>query len=90
MTRKVGYGTLNEIGELDLDYMEHDYMSIKGHKRSHGTSRNLKVIVQSHMMLFEMVRIVKEIMSIRLVFFHKRSLMLIHKQSTNTQQNLRQ
>ena len=47
MTCKIGYGILNETKELGLDYMEHDYMQIKGHKRGHGTSRNLKVVVES-------------------------------------------
>ena len=47
MTSKNGYGILNEIRELGLDYLEHDYMHIKGHKRVHGTSRNLKVVAES-------------------------------------------
>ena len=59
MTSKIGYGILNEIKDLELDYVEHDYMRIKGHKRSHGTSRNLQGMVKSHMMLFDMVKIVK-------------------------------
>ena len=59
MTHKIGYGTLTEIKELELDYMELDYMRIKGHKRSHGTSRNLKVVVKLHMMLFDKVKRVK-------------------------------
>ena len=33
MTFKIGYGILNEIKELGLDYMEYDYMHVKGHKR---------------------------------------------------------
>ena len=36
-----------EIKELRLDYMEHEYMHIKGHRRDHGTSRNLKVMAES-------------------------------------------
>ena len=45
MTRKIGYGILNEIKELELAYMEHNWRRINGHKRGHGTSRNLKVVV---------------------------------------------
>ena len=52
MTRKFGYAILNEMRALELAYMEQDYLPIKGHKRSQGTSRNLKVVVESHMMLF--------------------------------------
>ena len=62
MTRKIGHGIPNEINKPELDYMEHDYMRIKGHKRCHGTSRNLKVMIKSHMMLFHMVKIVKKFM----------------------------
>ena len=47
MTCKIGYGILNEVKELGLDNMKHDYMHIKGRKRGHGTSRNLKVVVES-------------------------------------------
>ena len=71
MTRKIGNGFLIEIKELELYYMEPDYMSIKGHKRGHGTSSNLEVVVKSHMMLFHMAKIVKgSFMSLGLVFPH--------------------
>ena len=60
-TRKIGYGILNEIKELELDNTKHDYIRIKGHKRGHGTSRNLKVVVKLHMISFDMVKIVKGI-----------------------------
>ena len=86
MTPKVVYGIPNEIKELELDYMEHDCMRIKGHKRDHGTSRNLKLVVKSHMMLFDVVKIVKRnFMSIGLVHFHIHSIMLIHDQINNTE-----
>ena len=82
MTCKIGYGILNEIKELGLDYMEHDYMRIKGHKTGHGTSRNLNVIVKSHMMSFDMVKIVRRnFMSLGLVHFYIHSLMLIQDQN---------
>ena len=68
MTRKIGYGILNEIKELELDSMEHDYVRIKGQKRGHGTSMRLKVVVKSQMMLFDIVKKVKgNFMSLRLV-----------------------
>ena len=44
--------------ELEIDYMEDDHVRIKGHKRNHGTYKDLKVVVRSHMMLFELVKIV--------------------------------
>ena len=70
MTREIGSGILNEIKELGLDYMEHDYTHIKGHKTVHVTSRNLKVVVKSHMMLFDTVKSLKGgFMSLRFVFF---------------------
>ena len=59
LTCKIGYGILYEIKELELNYMEHDYMRIKRHKRGLGTSRNLKVMAKSRMKLFDMVIIVK-------------------------------
>ena len=46
MTRKIGYGILIEIKELELSYMGHNYMRIKGHEIGHSTSRNLKVMVK--------------------------------------------
>ena len=59
MTRKIGSGSLNEIREVELDYMEPDYMRIKGHQRDHSFSSNLTVVVKFHMMLFDIVEIVK-------------------------------
>ena len=86
LTRKIGYGILNEIMELKLDYMEHDYMRIKGHKRKHDTFRNLKVVVKCYMMLFDMVKVVKRtFMSLRLIYFHFHSVMLIHEQNNKTE-----
>ena len=85
MTRKIGYGILNEIKELELDSMKHDYMRTKCHKRGHGTSRNLKVVFKSHLMLFDMVKIVKgNFMSLGPFYFHILSLKLIHGQNNNT------
>ena len=55
VTRKIGYGILNEIKELDIGRTEHDHMLIKCHKKEHGTSRNLKVMVKLHMMLSDKV-----------------------------------
>ena len=55
MTRITGYCLLNENKELQLDYMENDYMRIKRHKIGYGTSMNLKVVSKSPMMLFEVV-----------------------------------
>ena len=79
MTRKIGYGILNETKELELDSIEHGYMCIKGQKRAHVTSTNLKLMVQSHMMLFDFFKIVKgNFMSLGLVYFHIHSSMLIH------------
>ena len=46
-TCKIGYDFPNKIKESGLGYMEHDYMHVKGHKRSHGTSSNLKVMAES-------------------------------------------
>ena len=61
-------------------------MRIKGHKRSHGTSRNLRVVVISQMMLFDMVKIIKgNFMSLGLVYFYVQSLLLIHDQINNTE-----
>ena len=50
VTREIGYSIVNENKELDLDYVEHDYIRIKGHKIGNGTSRNLKMMVKPHMM----------------------------------------
>ena len=36
MTPKIWFDSLNEIKELD--YMEHEYMHMKGHRRGPGTS----------------------------------------------------
>ena len=81
-TRKIAYGILNEIKELKLDYMEHDYMRIKGHK----IHRNLKVVVLSQLMLFDMVKTVKgNFMSLGLVHFYIHPLMLIHDQFNSTE-----
>ena len=81
MTDKFRYSILNEIKELELDYMEHDYMRIEGHKTGHVTSRNLKVMVKPHIVLFDMVKVVKgNCMALGLVYFHIYSLMLIHDQ----------
>ena len=79
MTRKIGYGIVNEIEELGVGSMEHDYMHIKGHKTGHGTSKNLKVVVKSQLVLFGIVKIVKgNFISIGLVYFHIHSILLIH------------
>ena len=81
MTRKIGYGFLNEINKLELDCMEHDNMRIEGHKRGHGTFRSLRVMVKLHMMFFDMVKIVKgNFMPLGPVYFHVHSIMLIHIQ----------
>ena len=86
MTRKNGYGIPNEIKELELDYMEPDYMGIKGHKRGHVTSRNRKVVVKLRMTLFDIVKIVKRsFMSLGLVYSHIQSIMLMHDQINNTE-----
>ena len=61
-------------------------MRIKGHKRGHGTSRNLRVMVKSIMMLFDMAKIVNGIfMSLGFVYFDIHSLMLIHDQINITE-----
>ena len=53
---------------LELDYMEHGYVRITDHKRGLGTSRNLKLVVKSHMMLFDTVKMVEgNLVSLRLV-----------------------
>ena len=86
VARKIGYGVPNENKELELDYMEHDYKRKGGHKRSHGTFRKLKVVVQSHMMLFDIFKIVKRtFMSLEIVYFHFHSLLLIQEQISNTE-----
>ena len=86
MTRKSCYRIVNEIMELDLDYMEHDYMRVKGLKRGLGTSRNLKVMVKSHMMLFDMAKTIKgDFIPLGLVYFHIHSIMFIHAQINNTE-----
>ena len=87
-TRRIVYSILNEIKELEVDGMEHDYNSIKGNKRGHGTSRNLNVVIISPMISFDMVKIVKGIfMSLGLVYFHIRSFLLINEQINNTEHN---
>ena len=45
--------------QLKLDYMEHDYMHMKGHGRCIGTSRDLKVIVKINIISVDMIKIVK-------------------------------
>ena len=86
MTCKDGYGILNEIKQLALDNMEQDYMHIKGHKRGQGTSRNLRVVVESQMVLFGIFEILKgNFMSLRLFYFHIHSLSLIHGQRNRTE-----
>ena len=59
LTRKVGYKILNEIKELELDYMEPDYMHMKCLGRGPGTSRNVKLMVKLHMVSVDMNEIVK-------------------------------
>ena len=86
MAGKIGYGIITEIEELELDYVEHDYMRSKGHKRSHGTSRNLKVVVTSQLVLFDMVKVVKRnFMSLGLVYFQFHSIIFIHDQMIETE-----
>ena len=86
ITRKIGYDILHEIKELELDYMEYGYMLMKGHKRGHGTSRKLMVVVKLHLTLYDMIKTVKmNFMSLRLVYFHNHSLLLIHDQITITE-----
>ena len=58
MTRIIDNGIRIEFKQLELDKRRHDYLRIKGHKRGHGISRNLKVVFKSHMMLSDMARIV--------------------------------
>ena len=66
--------------------MERDYMYIKGHKIGHGISRKLNVMVESHMMLCDMFKIVKgNFMSLGLVYFQIYSLKLIQGQFNNTE-----
>ena len=61
-------------------------MRIKGRKGGHATSNNLKVMVKLHMMLFDLLKIVKgNFMSLGLVYFHIHSLMLIHDQVYKTE-----
>ena len=43
--------------ELELDFMEHDYMHAKGQTRGLGTLRNLKVIVKLHMVSDDLIKI---------------------------------
>ena len=66
--------------------MEHDYMCLRGPERGNGPSGSLKLMVKSHMMLFDMVKLVKgTLMSLGFVYFHIHSLMLIHDQINNTE-----
>ena len=82
----IGYGTLYKTRELESNYMEPDYMGIKSHKRDHGISKNIKVIIKSHMFLLDMVEIVKtNFASFGLVYFYNNSLILIHEQIKNTE-----
>ena len=61
-------------------------MRIKRHKRDRGTSRNLKVMVESHMMLLDMVKIVKgNFMSLGFVYIDIHSFLLIQGQNDNTE-----
>ena len=86
MTRKNVYYILHEIKGLELDYMEYDYMRIKGHKRGHGISRKLMLVVKSHLTLYDMIKLVKtNFMSSGLVYFHNHSLLLIHDQINITE-----
>ena len=66
--------------------MEHSYMHMKGHKRGHGTSKNLKVVAKSQMVLFGIIQIVRgSFMSLGLVQFHIYSPRLIHDQIVITE-----
>ena len=86
MTCENDYGILNEIKELGLDYMEHDYMHIKSVERGYGFSRNLNVVVDSYMVLFGIVEIIRGIfMLLGLVYFHIHSLMWIYGRIYNTE-----
>ena len=61
-------------------------MRIKSHKRDQGTSKNIKVMVKSHMMLFDIVEMVERVFaSFGLVYFHNKSLILIHDQTKITE-----
>ena len=66
---KFDYDSLNEMKELELNYMKHDYLHIKGHGRSPGNSRKLKVMVKLHMVSVDMVKIVKRILCFYNWFF---------------------
>ena len=71
--------SLNGINELELEYMEHEYMHMKGHGKAHGTSRNLKVMVKLHMVSVDMIKMVKRnFKSLRLVYLFIQLIMLIH------------
>ena len=76
MTRKNGYGILNDIMELELDYMGLDDTRIKSDRKGHGTSRNLNVVV----------KIVKRnFKTFGPVYFYIHSLMLIRDQKNSTE-----
>ena len=85
-TRKIGFSVEIGIKRLELDYKEHDYVHIEGHKGGHGTSRSLKVVANPHRMLFDIVKLINEkFMSLGLVYFHIHSLLLIHDENNKTE-----
>ena len=59
--------------------MEQVYMHMKGHGRDHGTSRDLKMMINLHMLSVDMFKIVKgNIRSLCLAYFLIHLIMLIH------------
>ena len=52
---KYDYERLNDTKELELDYMEHVYMHMKGHGRSYGDSANITVKAKLHMVSVVMI-----------------------------------
>ena len=47
--------------DLDLDYMEHDQMHMKGYGRGPCTSRNLKVMGNLYMVSVDVIKVVQKI-----------------------------
>ena len=84
ITCKIDYDVLIEIEESGIDFKEHDYKHIKGQKRGHGPSRNLKVVAKSQMVLSGIVGLTMgNFMSLGIGYFHIHSILLIHGQNSN-------
>ena len=73
------FDSLNEIKKLEFDFLQHDYMHMKGHGRGPGSFENLEVMVNLHMVSIDLIKFVRrQFMSMRFVYFLIHFLMLMH------------